>query len=214
MLQRRRPKAKPPTPSTALPGATHSSPGLRALLGHVEAGRRCRILDLGPALGANVTYLSRYSPRLRIADLIHTLQADPQLTDAFRTDPRGALQRIVPRELGPFDLVLAWDTFNYLDRTSIHAFATHLADLCVPGAPVFCLVSTEETVPHEPIAFKIADRETLVYDVSGSGARPCPRFSLPEFEAALHGFAVDKIFLLRHGVREYVLVRKSDSAAP
>ena len=37
---------------------------------------------------------------------------------------------------------------------------------------------------------------------------PGPQFSLPEFETALADFSVDKIFLLRHGFREYVLVRK------
>ncbi|MGB6000943.1 MAG: hypothetical protein WBI00_10710, partial [Thermoanaerobaculia bacterium] len=52
------------------PGTTESpSLALKYLLGHLDETRWSKILDLGPAVGANVEFFTQYSCKLFIADL-------------------------------------------------------------------------------------------------------------------------------------------------
>lgn len=203
-----RPRHAERTEESAEPAPeVHRSLALAGLLAELPEESRLSVLDLGPAVGANLDFLSaRFRCRLQVADLwasagTHRL-ADPE------ADPAKLFEELLPLAGGPqIDLVLAWDLLNYLRREQIEALAEHLAPACRPGGRLFAMVLTGREIPRRPLTYELRDGGDLVYRGAGGPTRPGPRYRPAEVDALTPGFTVDRSYLLRHGVQEYLLAR-------
>lgn len=188
----------------------HRSLALAALLAEMRRGRKPQVLDLGSAVGSNVEYLSRFECKLYIEDLYSALSSKSGDGDA---DQRFFAEFLPLPEGTRIDVVLAWDLFNYLKRKELGKLIEHLAPFCRPGALLFTLISTQKEIPAQPIRFKIVDEDKLLYEVRTSSTRPSPRYAPAEVRDLLRGFRVDRSFLLRHGIQEYLFVREGAAEA-
>lgn len=188
----------------------HRSLALASLFGSIQPEDRLHVLDLGPAVGSNIESLSqRFVCKLQIGDLYRTLTADQRRYHDPEADPGALLDDALPRHGEPYDLVLAWDLFNYLTRPQIRALATLLAERCRPGARLFAMVATLAEMPALPLTYLFSGEADLVYRNRPPHTRPGPRYRPAEIAALTPGFAVDRSYLLRHGIQEYLLVRRS-----
>lgn len=212
------PAAAEPERAIAVSHPSLAFPHLTELL---RRGPRGSILDLGPAIGENVAFLSALPSRVFVADLPSTLfaeQQQPQLTAS------AALAALLAAELGSLglaaaDAILAWDLLNYLTLEQIRILGRELADRCRPGARLYFLISTQHRIPARPCRFRIEADDRLVYEPTSRRDRSGPEYREPELLRQLPDFRVDTTFLLRHGIQEYLLARErrpgeSDSGAP
>src|SRR6185295_237015 len=192
------------TPTLTEPDV-HRSLALAALFEQIR-GRRVTVLDLGSAVGGNVEFLSQYGCKMFIEDLYAALStrkgsgeeddiAGPEFFAEFLSLPEDTR----------FDVVLAWDLFNYLRRKELAYFGEQLRRYTRPGALAFALMSYHKQIPAQPFRFKIQDEEHLIYDRRTAAERPSPRFVPSEITGLLKGFRVDRSFLLQHGIQEYLL---------
>jgi hypothetical protein len=163
-------------------------------------------------VGANIEFFARFSCRFHIADLIGTLSSDEALMQGVEERPEAVFERLLPPEPERFDVVLAWDVFNYLSRDQLSALASRLARLCRPGAQLLAFISTTREIPEQPIAYRICDHENLIHQIRTPGIRPCPRFAPAEVRQLLRGFSIDRVYQLRHGVQEYLTIRYAKPA--
>lgn len=213
----------------------HRSPGLQAALAVHAARAGCRVLDLGPAVPANVTFVSAFASHLRIADLMDDdangsssgpsgdpdgVDADVDSAEASEVDgsdePDGADPSTRPRDLAerltdteePFDLVLVWDYLSRLDRTQTDQLVGRLRRATRPGSALYLLVHEGSEMPAEPQVFEIREQDRIAYRPAGQGSTPAPKIPPAEVARRLSGFRIDASFVLRHGVREYVAVRE------
>jgi hypothetical protein len=99
------------------------------------------ILDLGPAIGANVSFLGeRLACKLLIGDLYKELAAG---RDATPDDRKAALvARLTSTVTAPLDAVLCWDVFDFLDRRTAFAVAEFLAGQLAPGGVIHGMFGT------------------------------------------------------------------------
>jgi hypothetical protein len=186
----------------------HRSLALAALFEEIR-GRRVTVLDLGSAVGSNVEFLSGYGCKLFIEDLYAALASRTTSGDeGDLAGPEFFSEFLAVPEDTRFDVVLAWDRFNYLRRKELAYFGEHLRRFTESGALVFALMSYHKQIPAQPYRFKIQDEQTLIYDRRTAGDRPSPRFVPSEITGLLKGFQVDRSFLLQHGIQEYLLVRE------
>ena len=205
----RRAQAAPhPTEATvtAAPPQVHPSPVLEALLDRLEDA--AHIVDLGTAVGSNIDILSGSTGRLQVIDLYNALESAGVLDTTGIVEIESVLQEILPGDPGTVDAVLAWDLFDHLKREPIRALAARLRHLARPGGSLYAIVSLRDQIPATPQSFKIIDRETLEYRPRSAATTPGPRHPPSEIEGILVGFTIVKTVLLRHGVREYLAVRK------
>jgi hypothetical protein len=90
------------------------------------------LLDLGPVVGTNVTFLGE---RLCCKMLIENLREDVE-TAVAQGDQDGLADALVARvraaAAGPVDGVLCWDLFDILDRPAAQALASCLRGLLRP----------------------------------------------------------------------------------
>lgn len=197
-------------PSEAVDNAgpeIHASPGLSELLSGLHPERHHHVLDLGPAVGLNISFFSkRFLCSVEVADLYRSLPA------AAGDDPAATLDGALPADGETVDAVLAWDLFNYLEREQIAALARRLAARCRPGAQLFAMVVTGKEMPREPGTYPIREAEEggvdLVYRTDPTTSRPAPRYRPAEIEQLLAPeFQMDRNLLLRHGIQEYLALR-------
>jgi hypothetical protein len=237
-----------PDPSAAPGGPQeHRSLALAALCQAIAGQAKLQVLDLGPAVGGNIEFLSRFGCKLYIQDLYaalapHLALAEPtpapnrlSLGSAINAD-RAAVREAretwearqqreaaqgegasVASRLGElltypaetrFDAVLVWDLLNYFDRREVAALAHALVRFCRPGALVFALVSIVKQIPAQPMRFRILDQEHLAYEIRTPALMPCTRYAPAELNELLRGFRLDRSFLMRHGVQEYLFARE------
>lgn len=184
----------------------HKSLGLSALLESMRRkGQGLRILDLGSAVGGNVEFLSQLGCKLHIADLYasrSTALEGEELGQEF-------FEQLFPPDTR-FDVVLAWDLFNYLQRKEMARLGLLLRRNCRPGALIFALTWIQKQIPAQPIRFRIHEDGQLIYERRTALERPGPRYPPAEISSQLKGFRVDRSFLLRHGVQEYLFIRDDE----
>jgi hypothetical protein len=196
------------SPSTGLSGPFFRSLGLGALLQQLEEGRLYSILDLGPARGRNLDFWAPTARRICFEDYYRTW-ADKGFVKPEEGGSYLPLltQLLSFREDARFDIVLAWDVFNYLDHDHVCALVEYIGRSCPPGAILLTLVSSAAMIPARPTVFQIRDREHLSYENSFPIMKPSPRYQPRDMARMIPGFQVMHSFLLRHGIQEYLFLR-------
>lgn len=184
----------------------HRSLALETLFNEIR-GRKVSVLDLGPAVGSNVEFLSQFGCKLYIEDLYAALSSRMPSGDSEHAGPEFFAEFLAVPEDTRFDVVFAWDLFNYLHRKELVHFATQLRRYCPPGSRLLAFISILKQMPAQPFRFRIKDEQTLVYERRTSVERPSPRLAPSEITDIFKGFHVDRSFLLRHGIQEFLLVR-------
>lgn len=184
----------------------HRSLALAALCEELRR-RKVQVLDLGSAVGSNVEFLSQYGCKLFIEDLYAALSSRTP-GEGDLAGPHFFAEFLALPEDTRFDVVLAWDLFDYLHRKELAAFSEQLRNLTHRGALIFALISYHKTIPAQPYRFRIKDEQHLLYERRTGAERPSPRLAPAEVTGLLKGFRVDRSFLLKHGIQEYLLVRE------
>ena len=201
-------KSPPHTPHQDFP--VHRSLGLEALFQQLDQNRLCSILDLGPASGTNFRFWSPLISRMTFADYYRTWEEEgfprPEEGGSYEPIVSGLLSSVVS---GEYDLILAWDLFNYLEPEQIHAVAQHLQGHCSSEAMLLAMISPAPLIPAQPTTFKIVDREHLCYESRGPVTRNCPRYQTRDLSRLMPDFRVINSFLLRHGIQEYLFLYQS-----
>lgn len=195
---------------------TRPSLGFQALVARLERLESPAILDLGTASGRNVRFLSHLARRLTIADLRGSLRETPgtPVRGAASADASDGLRSTLRAWFEPlvvdwrYDVVLAWDLFDYLTPADLGALMDILRPRIRPGAILFAMISYVAKISREPNDYEIRDGSALRFHTTSTGERPSPRYKEPELLRLLGGFTVDTTFLMRHGVQEYLFVRE------
>jgi hypothetical protein len=190
-----------------LESAGYLSLGLKALLDMMQENRKHFILDLGPALGTNVEFWSRFPCRIYIEDFYRNYRN----AQASSSEEAGMvkMEELLPQCQGiSFDIILAWDLLNYLDQEELALLVRHLMPACRPGTLLFALISSHSNMPEEPCTYRIIDPERMICAVRTDRMRACPRYHPKDIARLMTPFSISSSFLLRNGTQEYVFVCK------
>ena len=194
---------------TQVSPAVHKSLGLNALLDPVRGDRSYSILDLGPALEANVRFWPQFSCWLHIHDFYRSYREWKAAVVPEEESEEAAFSALLPfNDETVFDIILAGDIFNYFDLRQLKALVQRLSRWCRPGTRLFALISSLPNISVSPTIFRILNREQMIYEIPTQDTRPCPRHQPRDITRLLARFNVSSSFLLRHGIREYVFTFK------
>ena len=177
------------------------------------------VVDLGPAVGANVTFLGeRLGCKLRIENLLaakETWLPSPEedegdeLGDDLDQPLRERALRISSETV---DGVLCWDVFDYLDRHGARTLAAEITRVLKPGGVVFLCYRAEQCLLAGSMEYEVIDETTLRYRMSAR-LGPVPRvWQSRDMTSMFDRLAVADSFLLTNRMREIVLTRSAASA--
>ena len=200
----RRP-ADPPAPVRSLETSA-TSVVLPRFLTAVSQRPSPVLLDLGPAIGTNVSFFGeRLACKLLIGDLHHDLTAGRiSSPDEFRASVLGRLQRTVT---SPLDGVLCWDWFDHLDRRTAQAVAELLAGKLADGGVVHGLFSTAPLDIDCYTRYLLVSPSALVCKQELCAPRKRTVLSTRDLSLMFPGTKVTESVLLKNQRRE-ILLRK------
>ncbi|HSH70839.1 MAG TPA: class I SAM-dependent methyltransferase, partial [Deferrisomatales bacterium] len=196
-----RPEPIPDVPDPRREPLAYTSPGLEGLTRRLRKDCTYRILDLGSAQGANVEFFSAYSCRIRIVDFHGTVTERQQAQEPGVPLDQTLLSDLAA-DTGPFDVILAWDLLNYLDRPQLARVMARLTHLSRAGTNLLAFMHTQGDIPAHPPAYRILNGKTLSCGSGHPDLRPGPGYSPAELEQLFEGFGGLRAFLLRHGPME------------
>lgn len=190
-------RGSPPSKGDEVDGSgPHASPAFALLLDTLRRLPGPRILDLGAAVAANLDLFASLRAHLRVVDLLN--------------DPAPLAEQL-PRDEPPFDAVLGWNLFDHLPPPSLPGLVEQLEARTRQGGWLFVLLARRADRPVHPASLRVVDAETLAYTVGQGPREPGPRHTPAALEKLLSGFTVERTFLLRHGVQEYLFRRTPPS---
>ena len=183
-----------------------ASPGLAALFGALDPATDHRLLDLGPASGRSLEVYGRFASRVRFADLARHGSAPP--ADEVAADP--AESRVAPLPVDDEDVgytvVVAWDALGVLGVEARTCLVERIAARCAPGARLYAVAGESELEPPLPARFTLIAPDRVVERPEAGDRSAAAPLSPAEVGRALRPFVVERSFVLRCGVREYVAV--------
>lgn len=182
----------------------HSSLGLQALCNAIRETDSCDILELGPIRGANVEFWSQFSPSIFVADLRSGLplpDSHPEEEDFIEPDWERILNLPDDRS---YNVILAWDLFNYMEIQAVSSLVRYLGRYCRPGALLLALIFDQKEMPENITVYRTVDESHLAYENPGTGTRTCLRHQPRSLSIAMPNFRVFESFRLRNGMVEYL----------
>lgn len=184
--------------------AEYPAPGLKGALEHLPRPGGS-VLDLGPALGANIRYFGGVGARVRIADLERSID-DEGAREAIPAIWERKLVHLLPFDDGErFDLVLAWDLPNYLGRERWPAVARRIVERLAPGGAFHLLARVGAEMPARPSIFRIVEPGVVSEQVIATRTVAAPRLPHAEVEKMNPGLVAPRSHLGKSGMQEYVL---------
>jgi hypothetical protein len=164
------------------------------------------ILDLGPVVGSNVSFLGeRLGCKIFVEDLFAEIER------ATREGTLEGLPAVLAarfgQEDGSIDGILCWDLFDFLDKASAQAVGTQLARILTPGGVLTGFFAAKPSRDAQFTRYVINDEKSLVHrPYKGVPARPA---ALQNRDIAMlfPGLKVTESFLLLTQTRE-ILFRK------
>lgn len=172
-------------------------------------GKR-HVLDLGAAIGDNITYFGELPCRLEIADLTEAL---PTRVEPSEDDDPDELERAALRDLLPSlpsrsqHGALCWDLVNYLSRGQIIALGEWLGEVMAVDGVVMLSLHTGTSMPPAPCRYRILGPGSLVRHEPQGENVACPRYSQGDLKRDWPDFEVLRSYLLRSEAQEFVLRR-------
>jgi cyclopropane fatty-acyl-phospholipid synthase-like methyltransferase len=164
------------------------------------------VVDLGPAVGANVSFLgSRLACKIFPEDLYADL--DRPFARADGDGLAAVLSAKLRQDAGSVDGVIAWDVFDYLGRDESEALARRLAGLLRPGGLMMALFTTEPRHEAAPSRYVFVDEDHLRHRLAPGARWPRTVRPLRDIEALLAPLEVRQSHLLAHHQREMLLRR-------
>jgi len=187
-----------------------STRALSKFVAALEAREAPVIVDLGLAVGPNVTFLwDRLGCKLHFTAFLSVGESDA-VDVAAELERRRAARRL-EHAGNSADGVLCWDVFDYLDDEAATALAREVTRVLKPGGVALLCHGPGERIVTEPVQYEILDDRTLRYRPLAM-ARPEPRvWESRPFTDLFAGLTIRNSFLLTNGMREVVL-RKPSSA--
>jgi len=168
-----------------------------------------RILDLGEAQADSFNFYSEHSCYLTIVDCIQTLidlnWPDTESPNAFVTQQ---IEKIIPYSNKQYDLILGWDSFNYISPKILPFVHNHLLKFCTKKTIIHGFIFTSENHPTKTGVFKILKANEIKHTVRSNDIVRHTPLTPYTINKAMPNFKYARSVLMRSGLQEFMLTTK------
>ena len=211
LFSRRR---KEPADPDAGDAPAHPTKVLARFVASLSARTQPVLLDLGPVVGANVSFFGeQLGCKIIVEDISKDI--DRHVRDGKLDDLPASLSKRFHQENESIDGILCWDVFDYLDKKSAATLAEQLTRVLKPDGVLLAFFTTAQPQPGarpEYTRHVVINSTTLQhrpYPAARARQRPLPN---RDIQLMFEPLRIAEQFLLKTNLRE-VLFRKKPAAA-
>jgi SAM-dependent methyltransferase len=193
----------------------HPTKVLARFVASLSARPQPVLLDLGPVVGANVSFFGeQLGCKIIVEDLSKDI--DRHVREGKLEELPAALSKRFPQESASIDGILCWDVFDYLDKASAKKLAEQLTRVLRPEGVLLAFFVTAEPQPGarpeytRHIVINPTSLQHRPYAAARGKQRPMPNRDIQRMFEELE---ITEQFLLKSNLRE-VLFRKPAGTAP
>lgn len=197
---------RPPARAVTADEPVFATKALRKFLASLTSRDMPVLLDLGPVVGSNVTFLGeQLGCKIFVEDIFADLErhARAGTLDAFPA----FLKNRFGHESGTVDGILCWDLIDYLDRPSAQQLATELMRVLRPDGALLGFFGIGQPQESCYTKFVIVDDVTLRHRPYPAARRRQTTLVNRDILRLFTGLRVSDSFLLQNNQRE-ILFRK------
>ena len=189
-----------------------TSSGWRDILAYLKETESLRVLDFGSTSSHNINYLTSMGHSVYMANVVQ---------DAARSEWRRPLQEGGPAQFDvaafveanlnfsgrDFDVVLVWDTADYLPPELVPALFEKLHQVLRPNGRLLAFFHGAAPSPQTPFTrYQLTETDQLL--LLASGTFPFQQnYQTRQIEKFLKGYASSRFFLGKDNIREVIAVR-------
>lgn len=188
----------------------HSS-GWKELLKHLRGQESLRILDIGPTSSGNINYITSLGHSIYMANLVEESAKPEWLTPSADGEPPAFdVDRFLAANLEfsgrIFDVVILWDTADYLPESLVAPVLNRIHQVMQPGG--LMLAFFHAATGPETIFSRYHLTDTDHVEMQRAGNYPMLHiYSNRKIEAMLAAFSGYKSFLAKDSLREIIATR-------
>ena len=197
---------------SAVEGVSRHSRGWGEMNKFLHSREGLRVLDFGATSPANINYLTQLGHSVYMANPVSDAAAPEWRQPAEQGgQPEFDAQRFSASALTfsgrVFDVVLLWDTANYLPGALIEPFFQRMQEVLQPGGRLLALFHSKNTGPETIFSrYQLTETDDLLMLRTG----PFPvtgLYQTRQIERFLRGFDDIRLFLGKDNIREVYATR-------
>jgi methyltransferase family protein len=213
LFSRRRKESADPDAGDA---PAHPTKVLARFVASLSARSQPVLLDLGPVVGANVSFFGEeLGCKIIVEDISKDI--DRHVRDGKLDDLPASLSKRFPQESESIDGILCWDVFDYLDKKSARSLAEQLTRVLKPDGVLLAFFTTAQPQPGsrpEYTRHVVVNATTLQhrpYPAARARQRPLPN---RDIQLMFEPLRIAEQFLLKTNLREVLFRKKPASSEP
>ena len=192
------------------------SRGWKDILEHLKQSDGLRVLDFGATSPANINYLTALGHSVYMANVVQDAARPEWLRPADPNAPPGAKPEFDTERFATanfdfsqrdFDIILLWDTANYLPPSVVPALFDRLSQVLRPHGRLLAFFHGRADGPGTAFSrYQLTDSDSLIMLVSGHYPVQAI-YQTRQIERFLQGYGSVRFFLGKDNVREVTAVR-------
>jgi hypothetical protein len=187
----------------------HSS-GWKDLLKYLKTSESLRVLDIGPTSSGNINYITSLGHSIYMANLVEEALKPDWVSQNEDGDPVFAVDKFLETNLNfsgrKFDVVMLWDTADFLPEPLVAPIFSRLNEVIDPGGLMLALFHATAD-PNAPFCrYHLTDTEMI--EMQKAGSYPIVQiYSNRKIENLLKDFSTYRFFLAKDSLREVIITR-------
>src|SRR5215469_5908132 len=188
----------------------HSS-GWKDMLKHLRSQESLRVLDIGPTSSTNINYITSLGHSIYMANLVEEA-AKPEwiIPGEGSEEARYDVDRFLAANLNfsgrNFDVVILWDTADYLPEALVEPIFSRLHQVIEPGGLMLAFFHTTSDPATVFCRYHLTDTE--VVEMQKAANYPLLHiYSNRKIENLLRDFSTYRFFLAKDSLREVIITR-------
>ena len=197
--------------------SSRHSRGWAGLLAHLKSSEGLRVLDFGATSPANINYLTSLGHSVYMANIVADANRPGEWNKPTEPDadpgaaPELDVERFVAANLDfsgrDFDVVLLWDTANYLPAPMVPAVFHRLRDVLRPDGRLLAFFHGRMEGPETAFSrYQLTDSDNLVL-IDGGDFPIRQVYQTRQVEKFLEGYSSTHFYLGKDNVREVIATR-------
>ena len=188
----------------------HSS-GWKELLKHLRSEESLRILDIGPTSSTNINYITSLGHSIYMANLVEEASKPEWIIpgeagEAPKYDVEGFLASNLNFSGRNFDVVILWDTADYLPEPLLAPVFARIHQVMEPGGQMLAFFHATTDPGTSFCRYHLTDTEFV--EMQKAGSYPLLQiYSNRKIENMLNAFSNYRFFLAKDSLREVIITR-------
>ncbi len=200
------------TRGTEMDRVSRHSSGWKELLKYLKSQESLRILDIGPTSSTNINYITSLGHSIYMANLVEEASKPEWMVAGAGGEPvtfdvDGFLAANLNFSGRTFDVVIFWDTADYLPEVLLPQVISRIHEAMQPGGLMLAFFHTKATGPETGFSrYHLTD--TDVVQMQRAGNYPVLHtYNNRQVENMLSGFSNYRFFLAKDNLREVIATR-------